>query len=72
MSERILILGDSGTEKLALAAGVSPSLVRTVRNSDRPIRPQSAYKLAKACGCTEEDARMIQKECELLKANRTA
>lgn len=56
--------GTNGRVKLAAKADVSLSTVDNVlgkRASARPmfLKPRTTYKLALACGCTEEEAMAI-------------
>jgi transcriptional regulator with XRE-family HTH domain len=56
--------GKMGKEKLALKAGLSPSLVANVLNGHAPL-PKNAYQLALACGCTDEEALELSKGSSL-------
>lgn len=71
VTETITKMGDMGKEKLAVKAGVSPSTVRSVANGHVPL-PKNAYRLALACGCTDEEALELAKECSSDRAKDTA
>lgn len=68
MSERLLELvdgfiiraGRNGVESLAMKAGVSASMIREVREGHVPL-PQNIYRLALACGCSDEEALAMAK-----------
>lgn len=48
-------------ETLADEAGVALETIRRVLKGQFP-RPKTAYKLAKACGCSDEEALAIAKQ----------
>lgn len=57
--------GKSAKEILAIKAGVSPSTIAKIKNGRVPL-PSNAYRLAVACGCGEEEALEIARECSSL------
>jgi len=74
MSERLIkLVNDTKTRDgiiaLAKKAGVSRGTVINVSNGRTP-HPKNAFKLAKACGCGEEEALSIAYECSPQEANR--
>lgn len=64
MIETYLIhAGTNGAWKLSTAANVSMRTVYLVKNNRHVPKPDVAYKLAKACGATEEEALALAKGC---------
>lgn len=53
----------SGMRALQSAAGMTEATIRRVANGRAKPRRRSAYKLALACGCNEEDALALAREC---------
>lgn len=68
----IVKAGGHGGEKLALAADVSLSTVFKAMKGDHPPKPRNVYRLALACGCSEEEALALAKERSSLRPKRTA
>lgn len=59
----VINAGENGVMKLALSARCSLRLVYKVKNNGHVPKPEITYKLAKACGATEEDALNLAKGC---------
>lgn len=62
MNAKIEAEKSPGKSKLALAIGRSDRMVDRFRKGESIPSPDQAYKLALACGCSEEDARAIKIE----------
>ena len=64
MIETYLIqAGKSGVTKLAMTANCSPRIVYQVKNDGHIPRAEIVYRLAKACGLSDEDALALAKGC---------
>jgi hypothetical protein len=67
----VIRVGKSGAMKVAFKADCSPRMVYNVIEGHIPGQV-TAYRLALACGCSEEDALKIAKECSSERAKETA
>lgn len=72
VSKTIMRLGKNGKEKLALSADLSVSTIVNILNNSHIPLPQTAYALAKACECDDDEALKISEECASLRAKETA
>lgn len=65
-------LGDHAKEKLALAANVSSSTVENARTGRNFVSSENVYRLALACGATDDEATALMKQRIALGPKRTA
>lgn len=77
MSERLIKLVNDALIKKGMRAlldktGLSETAVYNIASGIRVPRRHNAYKLALACGVSEEDALAIAYECHPQEAKRTA
>lgn len=77
MSERLIkkvndALIKKGMDALEKASGLAETTIREIALQRRVPRRSSAYKLALACGCGEEEALSIAYECASERARETA
>lgn len=71
IDKTLLKMGKNGLEKLAIQSGLSPSSVRNAKRTGH-LSLGNGYKLALACGCSDEEALSIAKECSSDQATDTA
>lgn len=73
MIETYLIqAGKNGPSKLAIEAQCSLRIVYSIKNDGHIPRAELAYRLALACGCGDEEALALAKECSSETARETA
>jgi transcriptional regulator with XRE-family HTH domain len=60
VEEALIKAGKNGKTRLAAEAGLSTETIRRVVEGHSPT-PKTAYALAKACGCTDEEAFSLAK-----------
>lgn len=77
MSERLIkMVNDAlikeGVEVLRERSKLSPNTIRLIADRRRSPRRRNAYKLALACGCSEEEALALARECSPTEAKDKA
>ncbi len=77
MSERLIkIVNDAlvknGMKELSEKSDLSPGAIHKIASGGRIPRRRSAYKLAVAAGCSEEEALALAYECSPEANKRTA
>ena len=72
--ENFMLRTENAAAKLSVAAECGVRMVYKVKNEDYVPSPPTPYRLAKACGASEDEALDIAKECEeaLSEAKETA
>lgn len=65
-------LGEHAKEKLALAASVSSSTVENARTGRKLVSSDYVYRLALACGATDDEATSLMKQRAAIRPKRTA
>lgn len=68
MSERLKTLVNDalikkGAKALCDASGLTENSIREIANGDRVPHRRNAFKLALACGCGEQEALTLAREC---------
>lgn len=72
MIQKYLIkAGRNGMAQLSIDSGLSISTLRKTLSGHIPLG-DNTYRLALACGCTEEEALNLAKECPSKTARETA
>lgn len=77
MSERLRQLLTAALIKQGMAhvsreSGLHENTVRALANGESRPRPNTVYKLAKACGLDEAEALKLAEECSAERPKRTA
>jgi hypothetical protein len=77
MSERLIkLIGDAlikeGASELSRRSKLSPNAIREIAAGVRCPRRRSAYRLALACGCNEQEALALARECFTGEARESA
>lgn len=70
--QELVVKDEAGMAKLAVAVGKHQGTVQRWINSGRIPDRHDRYLVALACGCSEEEALELAKECSSERARETA
>lgn len=63
MNDMVVREGSQGRMRMALAIDRGERMVRRYLNGESIPSQKTAYRLALACGCTDEEALAVAREC---------
>lgn len=70
--QKFVMVDEAGVTKLAVAVNKHQTTVQRWINANRIPSAHDRYRVALACGCSEEEALEIAKECSSVRRRKSA